>query len=119
VQIESHTMQARVSDIEAARVWYEQLLERPADFSPDSSIGEWQLYPGSWLVVIEARPEAGRNRIRFGVADLNAEKARIERVLGITVTDPVVLEGLVCYCDFDDPDGNRLGLFQELSRYPL
>lgn len=118
MNIESHTMQSRVSDIQSAIEWYERLLERRPDFMPDESIAEWQLYPGSWLVVIAARPDAGRNRIRFGVSDLSGERARVQ-ALGISVTEPVTLPGVVRYCDFEDPDGNRLGLFQDLSRYPL
>lgn len=112
MKIAAHTMQSRVSNIDEANRWYTTLLERESDFSPERTIHEWQLYPGCWLAVIEARPDPGRNRLRFSVTDIHSEIQRIERVLGLTVTQPIRVGDIVAYCDFEDPDGNRLGLFQ-------
>ena len=114
MKIHSHTMQSRVSNIDDANRWYTTLLGRSSDFSPQRTIHEWQLYPDCWLAVIEARPDPGRNRIRFGVDDMSAERVRIERELKIPVTDPIRVGDIVMYCDFEDPDGNRLGMFETL-----
>ncbi len=111
-------MQSRVPDAAVAIAWYTKLLGRAPDFVPDETIGEWQLYPGCWLVVVEARPDPGRNRIRFGVQNLLEEKMRLSSELGISVSEVSELEGIVAYCDFEDPYDNRLGLFQDLSKYP-
>ena len=119
MKIENHTMQSRVSDIKRATQWYETLLGRAADFVPSATVAEWQLYPGCWLAVIEARPDPGRNRIRLGVKDMHTQMQRIRDALNASVSEIVVVEGIVAYCDFEDPDANRLGLFQDISQNPL
>ena len=117
-------MQSRVSEFEPGRAWYEKLLGRGPTFAPPppppgGGVAEWELYPGCWLAVLQAEPDPGSNRIRFGVRDLYRERARLRTELGIEVTEPWVLEGIGAHCDFEDPYGNRLGLFQDLAIHPL
>lgn len=103
-----------------AREWYERLLGRPPDFRPfdDDSFVEWQFPPGLWEIHIVAKDPAGtqRARFRFGVSDLILQRERLER-LGIETTEIGELPDVVKWCDFDDEWGNRLGLYQDLSRY--
>ena len=60
MQIEAHTMQSRVSEFEPGCAWYEKLLGRgPTFIPPGGGIAEWELYPGCWLVVLQAEPDPG------------------------------------------------------------
>jgi hypothetical protein len=55
--------------------------------------------------------------VRFGVSDLAAERrALIEQ--GIEVSAITGKAGVVAWCQFGDPFGNPLGLFQDLVVYP-
>ncbi|MGH3446009.1 MAG: VOC family protein [Nocardioidaceae bacterium] len=58
-----------------------------------------------------------RGRLRFGVSDIAAERDSVVG-LGIDVDEIGQSDGLVRWCDFEDPWGNRLGLYQDLSRWP-
>ena len=40
------------------------------------------------VAVVQARPDPGRNRIRFGVADLRGESHRISAALAVAVSEP-------------------------------
>lgn len=70
----------------------------------------WPLLPGP--------PTPRAAPLGFGVADIVVAR---EQLLGIGVAaDPVdALPGVVLWCNFTDPWGNRLGLYQDLSRWPL
>jgi len=53
--------------------------------------------------------------LRLGVADIEAERKRIQEELHIEVSEIERIEGLAAWCNFTDPFGNRLGLFQDLA----
>jgi len=40
-----------VSDIEAARGWYDRLLGRPPDNRPKDSLAEWRVTDTGWVQV--------------------------------------------------------------------
>ena len=112
------TMLVRVSDIKAATEFYSAVLGRNPDFSPSPDIQEWELLPDVWLLVAEAPGAPPQNgRIRFGVADVEAERRRLIEALALDVSPVERIEGVVAYCNFDDPWGNKMGLFQDLSKY--
>ena len=119
MNISSVTMQVRVPDAAEAAGWYEGLLGRPADIAPSDDIHEWQLVPDCWLQVLTARPKPTAARMRFGVGDIRGEIARLETDLGVTASDIQSFGGLVAWCDFADPYGNPIGLFQDLAKHPL
>ena len=66
---------------------------------------------------MEAEPDQTwrGGHLRLGVA--NIERAREELAAALSVPGSPVdpLEGAAAWCDFDDPWGNRLGFFQDLS----
>lgn len=37
--------------------------------------------------------------------------------LGLDISPVERIEGVVAYCNFDDPWGNKMGFFQDLARY--
>lgn len=113
-------MELRVFGFDVACDWYETLLGRAPTFvRPGGGVAEWELYPGCWLAVLQAHPDPGSNRIRFGVPDVYVESARIRLELNVEVTEPWVIKGIGAHCDFEDPYGNQLGLFQDLAIHPL
>jgi catechol 2,3-dioxygenase-like lactoylglutathione lyase family enzyme len=115
------TIQLWVTDGTAARAWYEGLFGRPPDFTPfnGDTFCEWVFKPGYWEVHIvekyETAPRSGP--LRFGVDDVHSAREHVTR-LGIDASDVEELPGVVKYCNFTDPWGNRLGLYQDLSRWP-
>lgn len=103
-----------------ARRWYTALLGRPPDVRPfeDDSFTEWR-FPGFWEVHVVERDPGGSQTaaLRLGVADVAAARAAVER-LDVEVSAVEELPSVVRWCDLLDPWGNRLGLFQDLARFP-
>lgn len=95
-----------VSDIGAARGWYERLLGRPPDLVPNDSEVCWQL-GGGWIYVVEDAERAGRSLITLIVDDLDAEVAPIEE-RGLDANR--LPGGPPFKAEFVDTDGNRITL---------
>ena len=104
------TLQLWVSDGGAARRWYEDLFGREPDFRPfdDDTFCEWQFKPGYWEIhVVEHAPAGSQTtRLRFGVADIAAER---ERLLGkgIRVTEVEDLPEVVSCATSTTPGATR------------
>lgn len=118
VQVTSVTIGLPVSDLDAARRWYEAALQLSApDLEPVGGVVEYQV--GTvWLQLGEeddARPEG--SVLRVGVPDVHAERARL-LALGIAVREPEVIDGVIAFCDFEDPDGNLLSFYTVFSPAP-
>jgi predicted enzyme related to lactoylglutathione lyase len=115
------TLQLWVGDGSAARAWYQRLFGRPPDFTPfgDDTFCEWIFKPGYWEihVVEKDHPTPRQAPVRFGAEDIHAAR---EQVLGLGIEADEIeeLPGVVRWCNFTDPWGNRLGLYQDLSRWP-
>jgi hypothetical protein len=108
-------VQVRVGDVSAAGKWYERLFGRPPDRTPLSTLWEWELLPMCYFRLVAGEPRLGSMRIRLGVADLADERERLQEALGLAVSPVECIEGSALWCDFDDPFGNRLGLFEDLA----
>ena len=109
------TVGVPVPDLGEARAWYTRVLGREPDLAPVPRIVEFEVVPGSWLQLVE-RPPAGEAAwvFRIGVGDIEAERTRL-LALGVGV-DPVErIEGVIAYCDYRDPYGNRLSAYQDLT----
>jgi glyoxylase I family protein len=98
-----------VSDIEAARAWYEKLIGRAPDNNPMPVLYEWQVVPGGWLQVFVDTERAGSGLANFAVDDLDAHVT--------AATDdglaPAAIEDVnkgVRLCTLADPDGNLIRL---------
>ena len=99
-----------MSDGVAARRWYQDLFGREPDFRP---FDDWEIH------VVEHEPAGSQTaRFRFGVADIAAER-EVLLGRGIAVSEIEELAGVVRWCNFDDPWGNTLGLYQDLTRWPV
>lgn len=51
---------------------------------------------------------------RIGVPDIHGERSRLVD-MRLTPTDVKEVPDVVAYCDFRDPDGNQLGLYEVLN----
>jgi catechol 2,3-dioxygenase-like lactoylglutathione lyase family enzyme len=115
------TVQLWVADGAAARAWYEKLFGRAPDFRPagDDTFCEWVVKPGYWEIhVVETDQQVPRQPpLRFGTGDIDAARARLVAT-GIAAEEIEELPSVVRWCNFPDPWGNRLGIYQDLSRFP-
>lgn len=112
------TFQLHVDDIVQGRLFYSALFGREPDFVPHDDFVEWRVQEGSeaWIQVVEVETVSPiPTRIRFGVADLEATRVRLGRELGVETSAITTLPGVVRFCDFHDPWGNRLGLYSEIA----
>jgi catechol 2,3-dioxygenase-like lactoylglutathione lyase family enzyme len=108
------TVQLLVPDFAGGVDFYSRLIGRPPDFEPHEDFVEWEVLPGFWLQLGEGTPRRAYP-LRLAVDDVAAERARAERELGAHAVSAIQrIPGLVAFCNFDDPWGNRLGFYERL-----
>lgn len=105
----SVTIGVPVSDLEAASRWYEQVFGKPHDIEPVPGIREFEV-AGTWIQLDEGPAAGGNWTLRIGVADLSAERQRLEK-LGVQLSGTRTVPGVISFFDFRDPDGNRLSCY--------
>jgi predicted enzyme related to lactoylglutathione lyase len=110
---ESVTVGLAVSDLVGAAAWYGRLLGREVDLSPADGVAEFRIVAGCWLQLYEGTG-GGEGAFRFGVADIEGARSRLLE-LGVAVSPVEEVPGVIAYCEFTDPYGNRLSLYQELA----
>jgi hypothetical protein len=116
-QLTGVTFQVRVSDFEHGKKWYETLFNRKADFIPHADFVEWEIIPNTWLQVSKGIPSVGNGPLRIGVENIQEERIRLMEKLNCTIEDANTREGVpVKWCTFEDPDGNLIGLYEELEK---
>ncbi len=93
-----------VKDIDAAVLWYEQILG-PAS-RPMDEVAEWQLPDGGCLQVFEDGNRAGLSSVTLLVEDLDREIAGLESK-GIRI-DETSRSHLVDLAIVQDHDGNQV-----------
>ncbi len=108
-------IEVRISDFAAGADWYRKLLGRPPDLTPRPDFWAWEILPKCYLQVSAGMPSVGSGPVRLGVEDIADERERIQDALGIAVSEIERVEGLAAWCTFEDPFGNRLGLFEDLA----
>lgn len=112
------TLQVQVGVLSRAREFYTALLGSAPEFEPHEDFLEWRVVPGgeTWLQAVgvtgPVRPL--NNRVRFGVADVRAERERL-LASGVDVSPVTSLPGVVAFVDFADPWGNTLGFYQDIA----
>jgi predicted enzyme related to lactoylglutathione lyase len=115
--VEGVTLVVGVPDMAEALDFYGRLFGRPPDFVLDEDFQEYEVIPGMWYQ-LTTRVAAGRSRrMRFGVADIAAERGALVDA-GIDVSEISGVADVVGWCQFSDPFGNPLGLFQDLAIHP-
>ncbi|MGM7700416.1 VOC family protein [Pseudalkalibacillus sp. Hm43] len=115
-QLSGVTFQVRVSDFDKGKEWYEKLFNRKADFIPHADFVEWEIIPNTWLQVSKGVPSVGNGPLRIGVENIQEERIRLMKKFQISIEDVNTREGVpVKWCTFEDPDGNLIGLYEELK----
>jgi catechol 2,3-dioxygenase-like lactoylglutathione lyase family enzyme len=96
-----------VSDLDAARAWYERLTGAPPFMQPNDDEYVWQLEEHSWIYVVRDAQRAGNGLLTVLVDDLDDQIAELaER--GLT-TDPTETMGNgVRTAEIRDPAGNLI-----------
>lgn len=114
-EINGLTLAVGVGDMPKARDFYDRLFGREPDFTPgDGDLQEYETSPGAWLQITTSIEPGKMQRVRFGVPDLAAARDALIAD-GIAVTEVEEVDEVVRWCNFTDPYGNPLGIFQDLS----
>ena len=102
------------ADLAAAEGWYTRLLGRGPDNRPMDTLIQWELFGPAGLALSTDPEIAGRGVIFLYVADVAAERGRLQS-LGIALGDDI--EGdYSTLAQVRDPDGNLLTLATPPSR---
>lgn len=102
------------ADIAAAERWYTKLLGRGPDHRPMETLLHWELSDNGGLMLSSSEEIAGRGVVCLYVADLAAERRRLEG-LGIVLGDDN--EGdYSTLAQVRDADGNLITLASPPSR---
>jgi len=102
------------ADLPAAESWYTRLLGRGPDNRPMDTLVQWELFDQGGLALSSDDGIAGRGVMFLYVADIAAERCRLQGV-GIVLGDDI--EGdYSALAQVRDPDGNLLTLATPPSR---
>jgi catechol 2,3-dioxygenase-like lactoylglutathione lyase family enzyme len=105
------------ADLAAAEGWYTKLLGRRPDYRPMDTLVQWELFDQGGLALSTDDDIAGRGVMFITVADLAAERRRLQG-LGIVLGDDMPGD-YSTLAQVRDPDGNLLTLATPPSRsYP-
>ncbi len=107
------TVEFRVPDLRAGTEFYSRLFGRAPDFEPHADFVEWEGFNNFWFQLAEGEPRP-TYAMRLCVDDIVAEVARVQREVGARCSSITRIPGLVAFCNFNDPWGNILGLYQRL-----
>jgi catechol 2,3-dioxygenase-like lactoylglutathione lyase family enzyme len=114
-EINALTLAVGVGDMAKARAFYDRLFGREPDFVPDDGdLQEYETSPGAWFQITTTLEPGKMQRVRFGVPDLAVARAAL-LADGVAVTEAEEVDEVLRWCDFTDPFGNPLGIFQDLS----
>jgi hypothetical protein len=83
----SITVGVPVSDLGAARRWYERILGVGPGFESVDGIHEYEVSPGCWLQLFEGEPSSSAQTFRIGVENIESERGLLLR-LGVPVGEP-------------------------------
>jgi hypothetical protein len=98
----------RVSDYEAAKPWYEQLLGKEPSFVPHATEAVWELAEHRFLFIVENAESAGGAIHTVFVDDLDTLVAEIAS-RGIEPDERVTYPGKARKAIYRDVDGNEIG----------
>ncbi len=98
-----------VSDLDAARKWYERLIGASPTNVPMPSLVEWRTSEAGWLQVFHDPERAGSSMANLSVGDLDATADEV-RSRGIEVGEIVEADRGVRLATAHDPDGNAITL---------
>ncbi len=115
MRIQSVTVGVPTTDLQRSVQWYQRVFELTSpDLEPSEGVVEFKV-GGVWLRLgQDSQGAPGGFVLRFGVADVAGQRARLAR-MGVQVSGLRQVESVLEYFDFTDPDGNRLGLYAEVE----
>lgn len=108
-------LQVGVTSMDVSRAFYDSLFGGPPAFVANPDFQEYQPHPGFWFQLNAHAAPGGMKRLRFGVDDIEHVRASLVAA-GIDCTPVESIAGLVAWSDFSDPDGNPLGVYQDLAK---
>lgn len=115
MRIESVTVGVPTTDLQRSVQWYQRVFELGrADLEPSEGVVEFKLGTVWLRLGPDGHGSPGGFVLRFEVADVSAERARLAG-MGVQTSGLRQVEGLLEYFDFTDPDGNRLSLYAEVE----
>jgi predicted enzyme related to lactoylglutathione lyase len=79
-------------------------------------VHEWRLAAGAWLQLMAGAPSppGTGELLRLGVGDVEAARRELAGA-GARVGEVTTIPGVIAFCDAEDPFGNALSLYEELS----
>ncbi len=112
------TIALSVSDRHASADWYQSMLGFDVSYHADEA-GWSELNTKTNGVTLglgeHTKPAPGNCVPVFGIADLDAARAKMEQANVKFDGDTIVVEGMVKTATFFDPDGNALMLAEDLT----
>lgn len=112
--IVSMTVGVPFRDVAAGVAFYTRLLGKPPDIEPVPGVHEFEICKGAWLQLFHSETPAGAAIVRLGVDDLGRARS-VLRDLGLEPGEVETVAGVISFCDFEDPNGNRVSLYEVLS----
>jgi len=103
-----------VADYPSARTWYERLLGRPPDFTPQEHEAVWQIIENAWIYVVADTERTGKALLTLMVDDLDRHVAELKE-RGIAVGAMETQPGRYRKAEVIDPEGNTISFGQALS----
>lgn len=112
------TFALSVKDRHASATWYTEMLGFPLRYHIDEA-GWSEMDTNTKGVVLglgeQGEPNPGNATPVFGVSDIHAARAALEKAGVEFDGETVTMEGMVSLATFYDPDKNALMLAQDLS----
>jgi len=111
------TVSIPVQGVSDAARWYKRLFGEVHQIEPATDIIELEITKGVWLQLTQEenpQEESNKHVLRLGVTDIEKTVTNL-KALGIQVGTINRIEHLIAWCNFQDPYGNRLSLYQYLS----
>src|SRR5665213_463894 len=96
-----------VSNMDAARTWYELLVGRPEDNHPMETLVEWRVTDTGWIQLFHDPERAGATQLNLAVDDLDEHVAELSE-RGLALENIVTANKGVRLSTLIDPDGNRI-----------
>ena len=114
LSFDSVTVGVSVTNLDEATTWYKKIIGDKSVMQPIPTINEIEVVKEFWLQLIEvSNVKPGDSILRFGVTDLEIERIRLATI-GIDIGEITRVEGVIAFCDFSDPYGNKLSIYQVL-----
>jgi len=103
-----------VADYPSARAWYERLMGRPQDFTPQEHEAVWQIIENGWIYVVADSERAGKTLLTLMVDNLDRHVAELQE-RGIAVGAIETQPGRYRKAEVIDPEGNKISFGQALG----